>query len=280
MKTEAKNKNRNKKAFTVVELITVISVIAILVGVLLPALIQVKKMANNTKQKAQIQSIGVGLDLFKNDFGDYPPSHGFNSDYIYTGAQTLAEAMFGYDLLGVHPDTEFKDGDPLGVYDSSDNNNILARRGPYLERTNIDVFQGTEIFIDGSSVITARYLICDVFKVAKRDITTANGIVNTKVGTPILYYKADTSKTDIASGPTGSIYNYNDNRNILNDRTLKDDTVTYASKMAVNFYPFITDPIVTTPVRPVRPDSFLLISAGADGYYGTTDDICNFTPNL
>ena len=29
--------------------------------------------------------------------------------------------------------------------------------------------------------------------------------------------------------------------------------------------------------RPCRPDSFILISAGYDGLYGTADDICNFT---
>jgi len=29
-------------------------------------------------------------------------------------------------------------------------------------------------------------------------------------------------------------------------------------------------------VWPYRPDSYILISAGADGYYGTADDITNF----
>jgi hypothetical protein len=33
-----------------------------------------------------------------------------------------------------------------------------------------------------------------------------------------------------------------------------------------------------TPLRPVNPDSFLLISAGVDGLYGTTDDPSNLPP--
>jgi hypothetical protein len=40
----------------------------------------------------------------------------------------------------------------------------------------------------------------------------------------------------------------------------------------------IMDPKVSTIRRawPYRPDSYILISAGADGLYGTNDDICNF----
>jgi hypothetical protein len=33
---------------------------------------------------------------------------------------------------------------------------------------------------------------------------------------------------------------------------------------------------IITPTRPYRADSFILISAGFDGEYGTADDICNF----
>ena len=38
----------------------------------------------------------------------------------------------------------------------------------------------------------------------------------------------------------------------------------------------IRDPKVTASPWPYRPDSYLLISAGIDGIYGTSDDICNF----
>jgi len=31
-----------------------------------------------------------------------------------------------------------------------------------------------------------------------------------------------------------------------------------------------------TVVRPFRADTYILISAGKDGLYGTKDDICNF----
>lgn len=37
----------------------------------------------------------------------------------------------------------------------------------------------------------------------------------------------------------------------------------------------VATPTASTPVRPIRPDSYILISAGPDGRYGTSDDINN-----
>ena len=42
------------------------------------------------------------------------------------------------------------------------------------------------------------------------------------------------------------------------------------------FYEYIRDPKVHARPWPYRPDSYLLISAGMDGIYGTDDDIRNF----
>jgi hypothetical protein len=42
------------------------------------------------------------------------------------------------------------------------------------------------------------------------------------------------------------------------------------------FYWNIRNEKVSTISRPYRADSYILISAGWDGEYGTADDICNF----
>ena len=67
---------RKKSAFTLVELLIVLGIIAILVSLLIPALTMVRKMAKETQQKAQITTIELAIVAFKNDYGDYPPSHG------------------------------------------------------------------------------------------------------------------------------------------------------------------------------------------------------------
>jgi hypothetical protein len=44
----------------------------------------------------------------------------------------------------------------------------------------------------------------------------------------------------------------------------------------VRFYRNTQSEKISTAIRPVRPDTYILISAGWDGEYGTADDICNF----
>jgi prepilin-type N-terminal cleavage/methylation domain-containing protein len=62
----------NRKAFTLVELIVVIGIIAILAGLLLPAVNHMRRSAQITGQKADFQTIAAALESYKADFGDYP----------------------------------------------------------------------------------------------------------------------------------------------------------------------------------------------------------------
>ncbi len=276
--------------FTLIEVLTAVVIIAILVGILVPALNMVRKIANDAKQRAQIASIEIGLSLYKNEdsFGDYPPSHGYNDTYNYCGAQTLAEAMFGQDLLGVDPNTQYDPDNP--VYDdesasySTDN-----RKGPYLDRTNITVLTPADLFKSTAplgSLIDDKYVICDVYGHYTKPITVRNSTKRVKIGAPVLYFKADTSKVGInASAPQDSVYNFSDNYRIVMPGRVSDGEPHSGfidGSTPDNFYNYITDEMTSTATtdRPLRPDSFLLISAGNDGLYGTSDDICNFEPNI
>ena len=102
---------RKKTGLTIIELLIVLGIIALLVGLLLPALSVVRNMAKEAKQKAQFSAIELALAAFKNDEGDYPPSDWVmppdpRSDYC--GSQKLAEALLGWDLLGFHPNTAWR----------------------------------------------------------------------------------------------------------------------------------------------------------------------------
>ena len=63
-----------RAAFTIVELLTVMSIIVILIGLLVPALNKVRQYATNVKQTKQINSIDVAVELFNSEFGYYPES--------------------------------------------------------------------------------------------------------------------------------------------------------------------------------------------------------------
>jgi len=97
-------RKREKPGLTLVEILTVIAIIALLVGILIPAVTAVKDAAKEVKQRGQFTTIELGLTAFKNDYGDYPPSFfgtmtGFTPGGIYCGAQKLSEALLGLDLL-------------------------------------------------------------------------------------------------------------------------------------------------------------------------------------
>lgn len=285
---------RKKSAFTLVELLAVLGIIAILVALLIPALTAVRKMAKEAQQKAQITTIELGLTAFKNDYGDYPPSDcpPLPSTCDYCGAQKLAEALVGWDLIGFHPKSAWRaDGkdkdngnetydpdktrlDPDGIPYT-----LKERKGPYLELATANTFRLEQLFGIGNTGPLApnTFVLCDVF--GAKSVTIGSKTV--KAGAPILYYRANTSSKTI-DGTTPEeqrIYNRGDDNWLVSVKALSDG-VLHPLTNTTFFYEYIGDPKVTATPWPSRPDSYLLISAGADGLYGTRDDICNFDPNL
>jgi len=280
-------------AFTLVELMTVLAVITILVALLIPALSMVRRMAKETQQKAQLTTIGLAIAAFRNDYGDYPPSGATDlANLDYSGAQKLAEALLGWDLMGFHPNSAFRsdgeDGsgneiypDPFNPNNSTHIDNLKERVGPYLEAGTASAFKLEQLFDTVTNLEPDTFVICDVFGV--RRITTAGG-ETVKAGTPILYYRANTASKDHITTTKFNerIYNVFDNRFLVELKTVTIDgkagenhPLGDGSSNYEAFYDHITDTKVAAP-WPYRPDSYILITAGADGEYGTKDDICNF----
>ena len=106
-----------------------------------------------------------------------------------------------------------------------------------------------------------------------------------KWGSPILYYRAAPGKT--LSDNIFDIYRAEDNAQFIKDYTRRDgtggtdiDPLANPANNYEDFYNYIADPQLpsTSPSSrvPYNPNTFILVSAGKDGIYGTDDDVTNF----
>lgn len=298
-----------RSGLTVIEILVVVGIIALLVGLLLPAVHTVQKMAKDTKQKAQLTAIELGLAAFKNDYGDFPPSNWWDPSTSvsgmardYCGAQKLAEALLGWDLLGFHPESVWR-SDGLdanrtvnSVYweKEVDDNALKKRKGRYIDLENANAFMlggGIDALFPGAvdPLAPRTYVLCDVYPVNERKVRLSDGKI-VSPGTPILYYRANPA--NLRHDPpsldrtSACIYDARDNIPLVNLGRLADATKTvrdshwfladFKAPGFDYFYEHIRDRRVTARNWPYRPDSYLLISAGSDGIYGTDDDIRNF----
>ncbi|MBI5554407.1 MAG: type II secretion system major pseudopilin GspG [Elusimicrobia bacterium] len=63
---------KNKRGFTLIEIMLVVVIISILVTVVLPRLTGRTEQARNSAARLQIETVGMGLDAFELDIGRYP----------------------------------------------------------------------------------------------------------------------------------------------------------------------------------------------------------------
>jgi len=294
MKSNVKQSNR-EAAFTIVELLTVMSIIVILIGLLVPALNKVKQFAYEVKQKAQFHSIDAALELFNSEFDGYPDSDALDPDGVpYCGAMKLCEAMMGRDMMGFHPDSIFRSSPasdailyPPQTDTTTYRNSLSARKGPYLPLDNANAYQLMDLYEDTGPFAGENFILCDVF----RRVTHRQS--GKKVGMPILYYKANTANTQhdyLNPENPQNIYDYKDNQALVMlgkpfDPLSQGGTphmlaMETGQQPGYRFYMNTTnDKLFTSSkaaVRPYRADTYILISAGSDGEYGTPDDVSNF----
>ena len=75
---------RHHRAFSLVELLTVIFIIALLIGILIPSLNAARNAAKKTSTKSMLNSLGVGLEMFKNENGsEFPQTNGYPPSFSH-----------------------------------------------------------------------------------------------------------------------------------------------------------------------------------------------------
>lgn len=268
------------------ELLVVIAIIMMLIGILVPGMQGVKRIAKNLEQKSLFHNMEIGLETYRKDFGDYPESKVKGSGPYFTGAQHLTEALVGRDSRGFEPmqSRKWKWTVPSGSDLYTTEPKSLARRKPlYVNLKDTGAFVPSKLYDDTGDVVSENGtqlapILADMFY-RKKILTENNETV--KVGSPILYFKANRSSDvfykDSSKAPNTEYekwkFNYYDNEALIELGTMEDTSIAHEMD-AANFYKSIAD--LNAPFdRPLNENTFILISAGYDGIYGTKDDVTN-----
>ncbi|MBE0536355.1 MAG: type II secretion system protein [Phycisphaerae bacterium] len=302
-----------RRGFSLIELLVVIGIISLLVGLLSPGIRSLTKAARTLKQKSVLHGYATGLELFRKDFEDYPPSEletdAFGTGQTVGGAQHLAEALMGRDIAGFDPTSRWcDDSENPDVYGPASMN---RRKDPYVVVKDDGVYSLAEVYdvsgggnignIFSPAVVSGNRapVMTDIF--GRKKVTLVNG-ERVKAGAPVLYFRADTTtKRFMGAEPIANhrqwIYNYRDNRDIIELGTVMDQTVRHkfdtretttvdgtAMDGLAYFYEKLRHPQFRTrdaggailSDKPYNPNTFILISAGWDGIFGTKDDVTNY----
>jgi len=306
---------REASGFTLVELLTVISIIALLISILLPSLAQARAQAKKVKVQTQIDAIGKGLEMFRNDNRDQYPGSARGQDRIsdwpnagsnnwLSGAHWLARAMVGGDMQGIDM------GDPGDNYPAAlkplsatagaisyADYQKYERRAPYIQLEAAPAVRDNDPekapnASSSNAPNTGRLILLDGY------------------GFPILYYRADPGAGNTAfvqstkGGTNPGVYCQEDNADFTGSASLSKAGWDLKPGKFHNLKEFDTNavgPMGTQPklnsfnekfynrdvfnatksgtsgaIKPYNAESFILLSAGADGVYGTGDDVKNF----
>ena len=236
---------RTRSAFTLVELLTVIAIISLLIGILLPSLSSARDQAKNTKTKAFLKAVETGCELFKNEnegefnqSNGYPPSAGYlpntfgpssnaaredvhtapTPSYVMYGANWLPRMLLGKDRQGFVRRRDVPEAfknvpeewyEPLPSAPGLTLNEPMQRVGPYINPDSVKLVKTFEV--NGIAPTTGEIdqneadVMLDVFE------------------RPILYYVANpfvaARRGQIASHDDRqrAIYNFKDNEGFTGD---------------------------------------------------------------
>ena len=95
---------RKTKGFTLVELLVVISIIALLMAILMPALAKVRSIAFRMTCGTNLAGIGKATLIYANDYEEEFPRAGFAESELSTTGILKWDADTRVDAYGIPPD--------------------------------------------------------------------------------------------------------------------------------------------------------------------------------
>lgn len=254
------------RAFTLVELLVVISIIGLLVSLLVPTVSMALLTARKNATQKILKELGIGIEAYHRDFGDYPRSRGFRvSDpadlRALSGAMQTGAANLVYYLRGPAGNgwgTQAGGRMPYDTGTSAMGSRPNRAFGPYYQTTPDAMAYGPDPAVSGQTLPAA---FLDAFKPVGR----------------ILYFRYE-PRPRLVSG-SGSTAVFEPNYRVRDNDRLSPSILTPGTdggdaSAEVNYGDQAKfDEIVQVETgfvsvkRYVRQD-YLLVSPGPDGRYG------------
>jgi len=103
MKKRSSSLQMGKRSFTLIELLVVIAIIAILAGMLLPALHKAKEKAKANNCTNNLKQLGIGFAMYANDYEDWLPAN-------YKAGQGAVPSTVGWWYDCISPYVGMKNG--------------------------------------------------------------------------------------------------------------------------------------------------------------------------
>lgn len=169
-------------AFTLIELLTVIAIIAVLMGLLFPALSGAKEQARRADAGTAVRNIVSACKSFYNDYGKFPPASGaLDGDVNTSGAYSFGDTAAG--KCKVENSTLF---DILRAISRGDNTNhaLNKRQQKYIEMGKAkDAKNPRGGFCDGSEFTKSQGALMDPWGAQYCIVLDADGDGKIDMGT-------------------------------------------------------------------------------------------------